>query len=90
MAVFVGDGSLDWAGEAVTDVEADVHPEGCVSRLALDGTDVSLSTEFKLIVLASRPVVLLESAMVPGQSDVAEGCQLLVGGLCEEWHHVFR
>lgn len=46
--VLVGDGSLDWAGEAVRDVEADVHLEVCVSRTALDGTDVSLSAELRL------------------------------------------
>lgn len=55
LVTLVGDGSLDSAGEAVKDVEADVHLEGCVSRFALDGTEVSLSMEFKLEMLASRP-----------------------------------
>lgn len=74
----VGDGSLDWAGEGVKDVEADVHLEGCVSRFALDGTDVSLSLEFKLEILASRPAVLLVFAMMPGLSGGGGGGALLV------------
>lgn len=64
LVVLVGDGSLDWAGEAVRDVEADVHLEVCVSRTALDGTDVSLSAELRLERLASRPVVLPTPAIV--------------------------
>lgn len=65
LVVLVGDGSLDWAGEAVRDVEADVHLEVCVSRTALDGTDASLSAELRLERLASRPVVLPTPAIVP-------------------------
>lgn len=60
LVVLEGDGSLDGAGEAVTEVEA----EGCVSRIALEGTDVSLSTEFRLEKLVSKPGVLLLFAMV--------------------------
>lgn len=69
--VLAGDGSLDSAGEAVNDVEAEVHLEGCVSRFALDGTDVSLSREFRLDMLASRPAVLLVFAMMPDLSGAA-------------------
>jgi hypothetical protein len=81
-AVLVGDGSLDCVGEAVKDVEADVHLEGWLSRIALEGTDVSLSTEFRLETLASRPAVLL-LAMVPDLSGAAAaaavGCWWLMG-----------
>lgn len=49
----VGDVSLDCAGDAVSEVEADVHFEACESIWALEVAEVSLSIEFRLDRLAS-------------------------------------
>ncbi|KAI1148016.1 hypothetical protein F4825DRAFT_116722 [Nemania diffusa] len=93
LVVRVGDVSLDSTGEAVRDVEAEVHLEAWVSGIALDGTDGSLSAEFRLEVLASRPVVWLAFAIVSEPISAALfGARfwLLVGGSCEKWDHVFK
>jgi len=78
LAVLDGDGSLDWAGEAVKDVEADVHLEGWVSWLALEGTDVSLSTEFRLDKLVSKPEVLVLAMVADRLVTTTTDCWLLV------------
>lgn len=48
-----GDGSLDCVGDAVSEVDAEVHLDAWESTCALDVADVSLSTEFRLDRLAS-------------------------------------
>lgn len=57
IAGLVGEDSRDTNGDAVNDVLADVHLEGCVSTFALDVAEVSLSTEVRLDRLASMAVV---------------------------------
>lgn len=52
-----GEDSRDTNGDAVNDVLADVHLEGCVSTFALDVAEVSLSTDVRLDRLASMAVV---------------------------------
>jgi hypothetical protein len=66
-----GDGSLEAKGEAVTDVVAEVHLDCCVSTFALEVADVSWSTEFRLDMLASRPV-LSPCGKVPDLSMLAD------------------
>jgi hypothetical protein len=84
LVVLDGDGSLDWAGEAVKDVEADVHLEGWVSWLALEGTDVSLSMEFRLDKLASKPAMLVLAMVAdrPATTTTTTDCWVLTGDLC--------
>lgn len=57
LADLVGEDSRDARGDAVSDVLADVHLEACVSTWALDVAEVSLSAEFRLDRLASKPDV---------------------------------
>ncbi|KAI0473289.1 hypothetical protein GGR56DRAFT_654053 [Xylariaceae sp. FL0804] len=91
----VGEASLDCTGEAVMDDEVEGHLDVCVSMLALEGTEVSLSRrssmEFRLETLASRPAFLsakpallsVMAAGVSGVSGVRDGvgsCRVLADG----------
>lgn len=49
----IGDESRDCVGEAVNEVEVEVHLDVCESMCALEVADVSLSAEFRLERLAS-------------------------------------
>lgn len=55
----VGDGSLDCTGDAVSEVEVEVHLDVWESICALEVADVSLSAEFRLDRLASMATGLL-------------------------------
>lgn len=87
----VGEGSLDCAGDAVTEVDAEVHLDCCESMCALEVADVSLSAEFRLDRLASMTTGL--SAMlvvgwllsIQGVSESAQTMEPRLRGTCHNF-----